>query len=167
MARTKPLSLTIVLPDELSDIQVRLVRGKHKAHILCSIEQSDIVSPISEEELHGYVFVWNRNSYRKVAVSDILWVEAERSYCRLHLLNRTEMMISFPLSTVERLLTYPDFLRIHRSFIVNLMHVDALVGNSLRIGEETLTIGRGYRQEVLSQFVFLGIRNVPKQLLRK
>lgn len=72
------------------------------------------------------------------------------------------MVISFNLATIEKELPNVDFLRIHRSYIINLKHVISLIGNSLNIEGKLITIGRGYREKLLDRFIFLGVRRKNK-----
>ena len=46
---------------------------------------------------------------------------------------------------------YVFIIRIHRSRIVNLRHVETLVGNSLKIGNELLAIGRSCRGQCFTE----------------
>ena len=96
-------------------------------------------------------WIWRQNDYLKAAVDEIQWIEAAGSYSRIHLTGGRILVISFNLASVRRKLSESDFIRIHRSRIVNLRHVETLVGNSLKIGNEL--------------FIFLGVRiNIRKSL---
>lgn len=72
------------------------------------------------------------------------------------------MVLSFHLAIIEKELPVSDFMRIHRSYIVNLKHVVSLIGNSLNINGKLLTIGREYREHLLERFIFLGVRRRPQ-----
>ena len=71
-----------------------------------------------------YVFIWRQNDYLKTAVDEIQWIEAAGSYSRIHLTGGRILVISFNLASVRRKLPESDFIRIHRSRIVNLRHVE-------------------------------------------
>ena len=87
--------------------------------------------PPDGEELHinetcperKYVFIWRQNDYLKAAVDEIQWIEAAGSYSRIHLTGGRILVISFNLASVRRKLPESDFIRIHRSRIVNLASV--------------------------------------------
>ena len=72
-----------------------------------------------------YVFIWRQNDYLKAAVDEIQWIEAAGSYSRIHLTGGRILVISFNLASVRRKLPESDFIRIHRSRIVNLRSSDA------------------------------------------
>jgi len=56
-------------------------------------------------------------------VEDILYCEAQRSYTYFHLTNNKSILISKPLFDYDKLLADSVFFRVHKSFLINLMHV--------------------------------------------
>lgn len=141
----------------MEDLPVQIVRGAGYRHLAFCVEQENNVSfsAISERR---YAFIWQQNDYLKVVLDDILWIEAAGSYSVFHLVGGKTMMISFHLAIIEKKLPQADFMRIHRSYIVNLRHVASLIGNSLKIGNRLLVIGREYRTKLSDRFIFLGVR---------
>lgn len=55
-----------------------------------------------------------------IAVDDIMYIEADRSYCSIVLANDTKMLVSKNLSNIEELLPRDLFYRIHKSYLINL-----------------------------------------------
>ena len=55
-------------------------------------------------------------------LEEIVYCEAQRSYTVFHLVNNKTMMISKPLFDYDRLLAETLFFRIHKSFLINLLH---------------------------------------------
>jgi two-component system LytT family response regulator len=56
-------------------------------------------------------------------LEEILYCEAERSYTVFHLENNKTVTVSKPLTEYDQLLQDTSFLRVHKSFLVNMMHV--------------------------------------------
>ena len=56
-------------------------------------------------------------------LDDIFYCEAERSYTIFHLEGNKTVTVSKPLAEYESLLSDTTFLRIHKSFLINLRHV--------------------------------------------
>lgn len=56
-------------------------------------------------------------------LEEILYCEAERSYTVFHLENGKTVTVSKPLLEYDQLLKDTSFLRVHKSFLVNMMHV--------------------------------------------
>jgi two-component system, LytTR family, response regulator len=62
-----------------------------------------------------------------VKLEEIVYCEANRSYTVFHFTNNKPVIISKPLFDYDRLLTETSFLRVHKSFLINLMHVKEYV----------------------------------------
>lgn len=58
-----------------------------------------------------------------VKLEEIVYCEAQRSYTIFRLVNNKTIIISKPLFDYDRLLTDTIFLRVHKSFLINLLHV--------------------------------------------
>ncbi|RYZ22824.1 MAG: response regulator transcription factor, partial [Chitinophagaceae bacterium] len=56
-------------------------------------------------------------------LEEIIYCEAERSYSVFHLANNKTIIVSKPLLDYDNLLQDTSFLRVHKSFLVNLHHV--------------------------------------------
>lgn len=149
--------ITIVLPDFVADIPVRILRGNIE-EIIVDIHEED--ENMMNFDLHErkFALVWKHLGYAKVDLDEIEWLEADRGYTILHLTANRNLTVSFNLSQVGRALPNNRFVQIHRSYIVNLKHVKGKTGNCMKIGDRLLAIGRGYRGEVMSRFVVLGVR---------
>lgn len=154
-------ALVIVLPEHLEGLPVKVVRGGGFKHLVLCVEQEENIFFSGAHE-RRYAFIWHQDDYLKVALDEILWIEAAGSYSIFHLTGEKTIMISFHLAVVERKLPQTEFMRIHRSYIVNLQYVVSLIGNSLKVGKRLLVIGRGYRERLSEHFIFLGVRRDGK-----
>ncbi len=148
--------IVIHIPESLSHLSVQILRNSNHSQLIFALQSES--ETYVEDIKKKYVFVWRQQDYLKVQMEDLLWVEADKSYSCIHLKGFKTMIIASNLSSVEKRLPAEDFIRIHRSYLVNLIHVVSLMGNSFKIGNEYLAIGREYRESVLERFVFLGVR---------
>lgn len=154
----KKKQITIVLPDCMADIPVRVVRGNECSEIIVDIRPMDeCLMPEGREETK-YALIWKHLGYVKVALDEIEWLEADRGYTVLHLTDGRDITVSFNMTQVGKALPKDNFIQIHRSYIVNLKHVSGKIGNCLKIGDRLIHIGREYRGTVMSRFLILGVR---------
>ena len=58
-----------------------------------------------------------------VKLEEIIYCEAQRSYTIFRLVNNKSIIISKPLFDYDKLLADTVFLRVHKSFLINLMHI--------------------------------------------
>jgi DNA-binding LytR/AlgR family response regulator len=93
---------------------------------------------------------------RFVQRSQVRYVEAQGDYARLHTASSSHL-VRIPLTTLEERWADAGFVRIHRSTLVALQHVDEirLDGGrcSVRLGERTLQVSRRHTRELRDRLV--------------
>lgn len=95
----------------------------------------------------AFIMLKENKALHKVYYKDILFLEAYGDYVKVVLKEKTVVTHSTFKNLVEQL---PDgFLRIHKSFSINLAHMRLLSGNQIAIDDYTLPIGQTYKQKVL------------------
>ncbi|ACU07562.1 two component transcriptional regulator, LytTR family [Flavobacteriaceae bacterium 3519-10] len=86
-------------------------------------------------------------SIRKVRISEIVFVESLRNYCRIKL-DASEFTVLKTLTSVQELLPGSQFVRIHRSFVVNKQHITSVSASRIEISDITVPVGRKYKEDV-------------------
>jgi DNA-binding LytR/AlgR family response regulator len=66
------------------------------------------------------------DSIRLLPLEDIIVFEAERQYCRVHTAAESLLSSSYSLAELEEILPKPPFVRVHRSYIINLRMVEKI-----------------------------------------
>jgi DNA-binding LytR/AlgR family response regulator len=88
---------------------------------------------------------------RFVSRSDVRYVEAQGDYARLHT-DRGSHLVRIPLTTLEERWRDAGFVRIHRSHLVAIAHIDELRFDSgrvtVRIGDELLQVSRRHTRQL-------------------
>jgi two-component system, LytTR family, response regulator len=56
-------------------------------------------------------------------LKDIVRCEADRAYCKFHLVDGRKIHISKPMSEYQEILTQAKFIKVHKSSIVNMEHI--------------------------------------------
>lgn len=101
-----------------------------------------------------HIFVKSDNSFIRVPLNDILFLHADRSYCNIVTEDRTFIQ-SVSMNHVYEQINNRDFVRIHRSYVVNINKVTALEGNMVKVGKHFLEMSKGMREELISRLTFL------------
>lgn len=91
----------------------------------------------------------DKKSY-KVLLSDIFYVESMDNYIKVHT-DKGTLICYESLSGVEERLPGSLFMRIHRSYIINVGRLELFTNSYLKINKQDLPIGRGYKKEVLNR----------------
>jgi DNA-binding LytR/AlgR family response regulator len=96
------------------------------------------------------IVVRDGNSLTQIALDRLLFLEAESNYTRLVCTDRS----LFALVSLKHLAeTLPsEFMRVHRSFVVNTRCIQQIDGNIIKIGDHKVPVGETYRDEVLKRF---------------
>ena len=109
-------------------------------------------TPINESTFtNEFLFVKVKHRMVKIALKDILWVEAYDNYSFI-ITPGHKYLISSTLKEMETKLPHSAFVRTHRSYIVNLEKVDAFEEGSLIINEKSIPIGKSFRKELMTKF---------------
>jgi len=95
-----------------------------------------------------YFFIRSNLGFVKIEYNRILYIEGLENYIRIICEDKTVVSLN-TMKSIESMLPSPNFIRIHRSFIINLDKVDALHDNTFRIQDKSLIIGKSYRKPVL------------------
>lgn len=97
--------------------------------------------------LDDRIFVYHRQRMVKLLLRDIVYVAAERAYCRI-VTTKTEYVLSIPLGRLEEQLPGGTFFRVHRSYLVNLSYIDEVADTHLLIAGQVVGIGKHYRAKL-------------------
>lgn len=83
----------------------------------------------------------------KVYIGDILYIESLKDYSHVYTLNR-KITVKQPISEIENSLPGAAFLRIHRSYLINLEKMTAFTATSVEVNGKELPIGASYKTAV-------------------
>lgn len=114
---------------------------------------NDSDSELSEAKpfiLSDRIFVRHKEKMVKIVVEEIFYIEADRNYCHIYT-PKKEYVLATSLKVMEEKLPARQFLRVHRSFMVNLNHVDEVAENHLIIAQKAIPLGTNFRDELLKR----------------
>ena len=98
--------------------------------------------------LSDRIFVRHKEKMIKIMLTDILYIEADRNYSRIFT-NCKEYLLSVTLKTIEEKLSIQQFMRIHRSYLINIAHVDEVAESHVMIAQKAIPMGAGMREQLL------------------
>ena len=116
--------------------------------------ENDIASREDSYVISDHIFLRDNSRFKKIALEDITYVEAVGSYTDIYT-SAGKFTLSTNLKAFENQVDHPDFMRVHRSYVVNLSHVDELEGNRLFINQVPIPISSTHKEAFLSKFKFL------------
>ncbi len=137
------------------DVTDYLLKPVNYARFIKSInrvkERFDKKDTLSKESTE--IFIKNNNSLVRVKFDDILWVEALENYVVVNTF-KEKYTIHFTMKSIAEKMPADRFIRVHRSFIVNMTKVKSIEDNSVVIrsesGTKVIPIGKSYKDQLMN-----------------
>ncbi|MBI9053256.1 MAG: LytTR family transcriptional regulator DNA-binding domain-containing protein [Bacteroidales bacterium] len=106
-------------------------------------------------QLKDSLFLKKRDSYfERVDLKDIMWLEACSNYTCIYT-NSDKFMYSIVLKKIEQKLPENQFMRVHRSYVVNIENITGFIGNTLCINDKQIPVSKVHRDEVFKKFTVI------------
>jgi len=107
----------------------------------------------SREDDNPAIFVKSEYKLIRIYLKDIVLIEGHKDYVKIHLHNQDKAVLSLmSLKSLDSQLSANKFLRIHRSFIVNLDYIEQIERNQVIIKKMRITVAAPYR-EAFQKFI--------------
>jgi DNA-binding LytR/AlgR family response regulator len=110
---------------------------------------TSIITVSDSQEVSKFIYVNSNKKQHKIPFSEILYVESIKDYIRIHFTDKT-IVTKDKISEFEQKLS-SNFLRTHRSYIVNADKITAYTVNDVEIGEIEIPIGISYKKQLLEK----------------
>ena len=111
-----------------------------------------ILGARSENNFRDEKYFFIKSEYRilKVNYDDIIFCEGLKDYTQVYTTKKSKPIITLQnLKTFSERLPARNFVRIHRSYIVSLNHVESITKKEVEIADKILPIGNSYRNNLL------------------
>lgn len=99
------------------------LKAANKALAWFEKSSPEITSIKSDEE---FLMIKSEHKIVRVNLSEIKYIEGMREYVRIHLINHKPVMTLLSMKKVEESLPVTEFMRVHRSYIVNLKRITTI-----------------------------------------
>lgn len=113
-------------------------------------EQIKLLKSKNNYSTDDFIMLKSEHRIYKVNFANILYIEGLKEYVIFHLKQGKKIITLKSMKNLEEIL--PDnFMRIHRSYIINKHEVVSLYGNMVEIGDKKIDIGKTYKDKVHNQ----------------
>jgi len=101
------------------------------------------------------IFIKHNSSLMKLKYAEILWIEAMENYVVINTFNE-KYMIHFTMRALEDKLPPKQFMRVHRSYIINLNNIHSIEDNTINIKTNVkptndIPIGKLYKEKLIKE----------------
>lgn len=131
------------------------------AYLIKPFEDSELENTLDllyqDNTTQEIIFLKKGEDFHKVRIEDILFIKSEGNYCTLYLEGKTKFINRVSLSSIESLFKAKEFLRPHRSYLVNVHKIDTvrLSDSVINIQEYQIPITRGSKAVFLERYLLL------------
>lgn len=134
----------IVKPVSMTRLQKALKRYEQLIEPIPT--SSDVEAPLRQE----FIFVKADKKYIRIDLEDLLYIEMMGDYA-IFKTHQAKIVINNSLKSITNQLQHDYFLRVHRSYIVNISKIENIEHNSLVIEKKVIPISRTYRPTLLDR----------------
>lgn len=120
------------------------LKAANKAKKLLDVRDSETEELSLKDE---FLFIKSEHKIIKIQLADITYIESMREYVKIHMLNRSPLMTLISMKKLEESLSSKIFMRVHRSFIVNLKRITTIERNRIVYDEKTyIPVSEQYKE---------------------
>jgi DNA-binding LytR/AlgR family response regulator len=130
----------------------RFLKAVNKARDLNHLQKGERGNSKAIEQAAGYFFVKADQKLERIVISEICYIEGMENYVVIHTETQKVMTLMTMKAVYERL-PESQFIRSHKSYIVNAHKVQAIEGNMLYVKNVRLPISRQNREEVIARLM--------------
>lgn len=120
----------------------RFIQAVDKAVVHLSFNKTPILSN------NEYILIKAANKIYNIKKDDLFYAEAKGNYTSIFL-SQNMLMPKMALSSLEKLLPIGQFIRAHRSFIINRIKINHIEGNRIFIDKYEIPIGHNYKDRLM------------------
>ncbi len=99
---------------------------------------------------HNSLFIKEKGVYKKIVVADVLYLKSEHVYTEIFLKTNKNQLIRTSLNTIINKLN-SNFIRVHRSYVININYIDEINNASLKINGNIIPIGSTYKDDLFNR----------------
>lgn len=95
-----------------------------------------------------YIILKSGAKNHKVNITEVLYIESLKDYIKVHTLSGKSIMSKYKISDMQQALSNHEFLRVHRSYIINTRKISAFTSNDIDMNGIEIPIGGSYKKDV-------------------
>jgi DNA-binding LytR/AlgR family response regulator len=131
----------------------RLIKAVNKVDVYLKMLQLDDIGQTDIESIEqDYVFIKADRKYTKVFFKDILYIEGLKDYVVVKLADK-KLITAMNIKTIAGQLPQQQFVRVNKSFIVNVDNILSVDSYTVYLKDEEIPIGESFKNDFLNNHV--------------
>ena len=143
----KKMKIVVTVPKEMEGLSVEMVIDENIKELMVQIVENNNVENTLHEEKPMCLSIKDSECEHIIQINSIKWIKGERQYCKIFMTDRN-LLVTKQISQIQQLLPEGRFVRIHKSYIVNMDYATFRDVNFLYVDGEPIPIGRGYKKNI-------------------
>lgn len=116
--------------------------------------RKNFLRPVESSTHAKTIFIKTDSRLVQVFTQNILYIEALGNYVNLYIPSGRHTVLS-TMKEIEQKLPPPEFIRVHRSFIVRLDKIESIEDNNIYIQDKNIPIGKNYKEHLMNSLNLL------------
>jgi len=107
----------------------------------------ELVSKVSTTPSDDFMFVKSEYQFIRINYSEVLYIESMKDYIKIYMAGQPKPVLTLmTIKSMEEKLPSDRFMRVHRSYIVQLSAINCVDGNVVTINKQIVPVGESYRK---------------------
>ncbi|MBL1220571.1 response regulator transcription factor [Chryseobacterium sp. L7] len=129
----------------------RLDKAIDKAILYNGLLSQDTVKNTVESNTADFLFIKADRRFYKISFSDIKFIEGLKDYVVIHT-RQQKLITAMNLKTIHQKICWETFLRVSKSYVVNIDFIDSFDNHNIYIEEAEIPIGEVYRSDFFTKY---------------
>ncbi|MEM1319627.1 MAG: LytTR family DNA-binding domain-containing protein [Bacteroidota bacterium] len=127
---------------------VKAVNKAQEIHSLYQVKDNNTVESISSE----FIYIKSERKYIRIFFKDILYIKGLKDYVMLHT-TKEKVMTAMNIKTINAQLPSSMFVRISKSYIINIHYVDFVDQDFIQVAGEEIPLGKTYKEDFINNYI--------------
>ena len=102
-----------------------------------------------------HFFIRESKGYIRIEISSIIYMEAQKNYVRVVTSERYHLVLS-TLTNLEELLAGGSIIRVHRSFLINLVYLSAFDHEKVKVSDFVIPVTENHYKSIERAVILIG-----------
>ncbi|CAM1347345.1 LytR/AlgR family response regulator transcription factor [Tenacibaculum crassostreae] len=112
--------------------------------------KQQILQGVNQVGIDDYIFVKSDYKLIKIDLKDLIYVEGLKDYLKFYTVTSEKPILTLKsMKSLEDELPKSQFMRVHRSFIVNLKKITTIERNRIVFGDKYIPVSEKYKEDFL------------------
>ncbi|MDH6254232.1 DNA-binding LytR/AlgR family response regulator [Chryseobacterium sp. H1D6B] len=129
----------------------RLEKAVNKAVLYKQLLSQDTIKNTIESNTNDFLFIKADRRYYKINFTDIKFIEGLKDYVVIHTQHQ-KLITAMNLKTIHQKIPSDSFLRVSKSYVVNINYIDSFDNHNIYIGDSEIPLGEVYKSAFFTRY---------------